>query len=193
MINGKGFYGVHERKSYKNMKKLTLILCLLSVCLTLSFCQKPKKKIQKKAKKVKVIAPKVVDSVDSNETINQGICGSIIWKSGNLMPSPDHEIPKPKAVQRELFVYELTNTQQATLQNGFYKAIVTGFVKSVKSDAEGKFCVELPEGKYSLFVKEGEKRLYANQFDGDGNVFPVKVTKDSLSMIVFTIDYQANY
>jgi len=175
------------------MKKLTLIFCLISLFSTLSLSQKPKKKVHKKAKKVKIIAPKIVESEGSNETPNQGICGSIVWKSGNFMPSPDHEVPKPKAVKRELFVYELTNTQQATLQNGFYKAIVTGLVKSVKSDADGKFCVELPEGKYSLFVKEGEKGLYANQFDAEGNIFPVKVSKDNLSMIVFSIDYQANY
>jgi hypothetical protein len=175
------------------MKKIPLIFCLICLFSVLSFAQKPKKKIHKKVKKVSVIAPKVAEPIASNESINQGICGSIIWKSGNLMPSPDHEVPKPKGVQRELFVYELTNTQQATLQNGFYIAIVTNLIKSVKSDAEGKFCLALPEGKYSLFVKEGDKGLYANQFDGDGNIFPVKVTKDNLSMIVFTIDYQANY
>ena len=102
------------------MKKLTLILCIISLFSTLSFAQKPKKKIHKKVKKVKVIATKVVKPVASNENTNQGICGSIVWKSGNLMPSPDHEVPKPKGVQRELFVYELTNDQQATLQYGFY-------------------------------------------------------------------------
>ena len=175
------------------MKKLTLILCLISLFSTLSFAQKPKKKVHKRARKVKVITQKVVEPVASNETINQGICGSIVWKSGNLMPSPNSQVPKPKNVQRELFVYELTNSEQATLQDGFYKAVVKNLIKSVKSDAEGKFCLALPEGKYSLFVKEGEKVLYANQFDGDGNIFPVKVTKDNLSMIVFTIDYQANY
>ena len=175
------------------MKKITLILCLLSLLTTLTFSQKPKKKVHKKPKKVKVIAPKTIEPVASNDSINQGICGSIIWKSGNLMPSPDSQVPKPKGVQRELFVYELTNSEQATLQNGFYKAIVTNLIKSVKSDAEGKFCLALPEGKYSLFVREGDKGLYANQFDGDGNIFPVKITKDNLSMIVFTIDYQANY
>ena len=175
------------------MKKITLIICLISLFSTLSFSQKPKKKNHKKAKKVIVIVPKVVESVDLKETINQGICGSIVWKSGNLMPSPDHEVPKPKGVQRELFVYELTGSEQATLQNGFYKALVTNFVKSVKSDAKGKFCLALPEGKYSLFVKEGNKGLYANQFDEEGYIFPIKITKDNLSMIVFTIDYQANY
>ena len=182
------------REINKNlMKKLTLIFCLITLCSTLSLSQKPKKKVHKKVKQVRVIAPKIVEPVASNETINQGICGSIVWKSGNLMPSPDQSVPKPKAVQRELFVYELTNTQQATLQNGFYKAVVTNLIKSIKSDIEGKFCLALPEGKYSLFVKEVDKGLYANQFDGDGNIFPVKVTKDNLSMIVFTIDYQANY
>lgn len=175
------------------MKKLTLIFCLFSLLSTLSFAQKTKKRVHKKPRKVKVVAPKVVERMALNENINQGICGSIIWKSGNLMPSPDHELPKPQGVQRELFVYELTNSEQATLQNGFYKAVVTNLIKSVKSNSEGKFCLALPEGKYTLFVKEGEKGLYANQFDGEGNIFPVKVTQNNLSMIVFTIDYQANY
>ncbi len=172
------------------MKKLVLIFYLISLLSSLSFSQTQKKKEHKKTKNYETSGCRGYTAL---ETPNQGICGSIVWKSGNLMPSPDRIVPKPKAVQRELFVYELTNTQQATLQNGFYKAIVTGLVKSVKSDSYGKFCVELPEGKYSLFVKEGEKGLYANQFDAEGNIFPVKVSKDNLSMIVFTIDYQANY
>ncbi len=175
------------------MKKIPLIFCLICLFSVLSFSQKPKKKVHKKAKKISVITPKIVEPVASNETINQGICGSIVWKSGNLMPSPNREPVKAKPVQRELFVYDLTNSEQATLQDGFYKAVVTTLIKSVKSDSEGKFCLDLPEGKYSLFVKEGNKGLYANQFDGDGNIFPVKVGKDKLSIIVFTIDYQAVY
>ncbi len=183
---------LREIKNLMKIKSLIIIcLCLFS---TLSFSQKPKKKVHKKAKKEVMHGTKSCFYPTTNEKdVQQGICGSIVWKSGNLMPSPDQEVPKPKAVQRELFVYELTNSEQATLQNGFYKAVVTNLVKSVKSDTEGKFCLELPEGKYSLFVKEGDKGLYANQFDGDGNIFPVKVTKNNLSMIIFTIDYQANY
>jgi hypothetical protein len=175
------------------MKKLALIFCLISLFSTFSFSQKTKKKVNRRAKKVKIISGIYTEPQIREETINQGICGSIVWKSGNLMPSPDQVPVKPKPVQRELFVYDLTNKDQATLQNGFYKAIVTNLIKSVKSDSEGKFCLELPEGRYSLFVKEGDKGLYANQFDGDGNIFPVKVTKDKLSIIVFSIDYQAVY
>ena len=172
------------------MKKITLIICLISLFSTICFSQKTKKKVHKKAKKYETSDCR---GYTAPKTPNQGICGSIVWKSGNLMPSPDHEVPKPKGVQRELFVYELTSSEQATLQNGFYKAVVTNLVKSVKSDAEGKFCLALSEGKYSLFVKEGNKGLYANQFDKEGYIFPIKITKDNLSMIVFTIDYQANY
>jgi hypothetical protein len=177
------------------MKITSLVLCICCLFTTLSFGQKPKKKVPKRVKKVKVIVKPivVVEPEMRAENPQQGICGTIVWKSGNMMPSPDREMPKPKPVQRELFIYDLTDTAQATLKDGFYQAMVTSLIKTVKSDAEGKFCVELPEGKYSLFVKEGDKGWYANQFDGEGNIFPVKVGKDKLSIVVFTIDYQATY
>ena len=176
------------------MKIPALILCFLCLFTSFSFSQKHKKKKHKKVKRVVVIAkPAVVPMTVSEKDIQQGICGSIIWKSGNYMPSPDREMPKPMPVQRELWVYELTNISEATSQNGFYTAVVKSKIKSVKSDAEGKFCLDLPEGEYSLFVKEGDKGLYANSFDGKGNIFPVKVSKDNVSVIIFTIDYQAAY
>ncbi|MCU0470496.1 MAG: hypothetical protein MUF58_18050, partial [Arcicella sp.] len=71
--------------------------------------------------------------------------------------------------------------------------IAKSLIKTVKSDADGRFCVDLPEGSYSLLVREGDKGLYANSFDGEGNIFPVKVGKDKVSIIVFTVDYQAVY
>ena len=176
------------------MKISALILCFLCLFTSLSFSQKNKQKRYKKAKKVAVITkPVAVPMTVSEKDIQQGICGSIIWKSGNLMPSPDREPIKAKPVQRELLVYELTNISEATLQDGFYTAIVKSKIKSVKSDVAGKFCLDLPEGEYSLFVKEGDKGLYANSFDGKGNIFPVKVSKDKVSIVVFTIDYQAAY
>ena len=176
------------------MKISVLILCVCCLMTTLSFSQKAKKKVHKRVKKVMVITkPEVVQEAISEKDVVQGICGSIVWKSGNYMPSPDRETPKAMPVQRELLVYELTNISEATSQNGFYTAIVKSKIKSIKSDAAGKFCLALPEGEYSLFVKEGDKGLYANSFDGKGNIFPVKVSRDNVSIIVFTIDYQAAY
>lgn len=176
------------------MKISALIICILCVFTSLSFSQKTKKKVHRRVKKVKVITKPIIEPVTvSEKDIQQGVCGSILWKSGNFMPSPDREAVKAKPIQRELLVYELTNISEATLQDGFYTAIVKSKIKSVKSDAEGKFCLDLPEGEYSLFVKEGDKGLYANSFDGKGNIFPVKVSKDKVSIIVFTVDYQAAY
>jgi hypothetical protein len=176
------------------MKISTLILCIICVFTSLSFSQKTKRKVHKRVKKVKVITKSVIEPVVvSEKDIQQGICGSILWKSGNFMPSPDRKTPKATPIQRELLVYELTNISEATLQNGFYSAIAKSKIKSVKSDTDGKFCLELPEGEYSLFVKEGDKGMYANSFDGKGNIFPVKVSKDKVSIIVFTVDYQAAY
>jgi hypothetical protein len=176
------------------MKTSALILCILCFFTTFSFSQTTKKKVNKRAKKVKVATkPKTEPVVISEKDIQQGICGSIFWKSGNYMPSPDRETPKAKPIQRELLVYELTNISEATLQDGFYTAIVKSKIKSIKSDIEGKFCLDLPEGEYSLFIKEGNKGLYANSFDGKGNIFPVKVSKDKVSIVVFTIEYEAVY
>lgn len=176
------------------MKISTLILCILCLFPSFSFSQKTKKKVHRKIKKVKIVSkPMVVPLAITEKDIQQGICGSIVWKSGNLMPSPDRESVKAKPIQRELFVYELTNISEATLQDGFYTAVVKSKIKSIKSDVEGKFCLELPEGEYSIFVKEGDKGLYANSFDGKGNIFPVKVSKDNVSLIIFTVDYQAVY
>jgi hypothetical protein len=176
------------------MKTPALILCILCFFITISFSQKTKKKVYKRAKKVKVITKhKTEPVVIAENEIQQGICGSILWKSGNYMPSPDRETLKAKPIQRELLVYELTNISEATLQDGFYTAIVKSKIKSIKSDADGKFCLDLPEGEYSLFVKEGNRGLYANSFDGKGNIFPVKVSKDKVSIIMFTIDYEAVY
>jgi hypothetical protein len=179
------------------MKISSLILCICCFITTLSFAQKAKKKVHKRVKKVKVIAnvkpqPAIQENTASSST-TQGICGTIVWKSGNMMPSPDKVILPPKPIERELLVYELTNIAQATLQNGFYKAIASTLIKTVKSDSQGKFCVDLPEGSYSLLVREGDKGLYANSFDDKGNILPVQVGKDKVSIIVFTVDYQAVY
>jgi hypothetical protein len=178
------------------MKITSLILCIFCVMATLSFAQKGKKKIPKRVKKVKVVKPtKPITAVQTPEpsTTTQGVCGSVIWKSGNMMPSPDKPVTPAKPIQRDILVYELTNIAEATIQDGFYKAIAKSLIKTVKSDADGRFCVDLPEGSYSLLVREGDKGLYANSFDGEGNIFPVKVGKDKVSIIVFTVDYQAVY
>ncbi|MBB6004162.1 hypothetical protein [Arcicella rosea] len=185
------------------MIKVKIFILILG-CLSMigTFGQKTKKKLKRKIS----LPASVQKIISNNETstgaktdssssavVQQGICGTIFWKAGNMMPSPDRPTPKARPAQRELVIYDLTNTAETTRENGFYQTIATKFIKSVKSDEEGKFCVSLEEGRYSLFVREGDKGLYANSFDGNGNISPIKVSKDKISITVFTIDYQASY
>jgi hypothetical protein len=121
------------------------------------------------------------------------VCGTITWQAGNRMPSPDRKPTKDLGVSRELRVYELTNIQQVRTENGFIKAVATPLITSVISDKDGKFCISLPAGKYSLIVKEGEKGLWANQYDGEGNIFPITISSGTTSNIDFVINYNAVY
>jgi hypothetical protein len=121
----------------------------------------------------------------------QGICGTVIFKSGNYMPGPDRPQPKAQPVVRDVLIYELTKIDQAeAAEDGFYSKLKTKLIKKVKSDKDGQFCVDLPVGSYSIFVQE-EKGLYANLSDGQNNIFPVTVEKNRRSTIMFDISYQA--
>jgi hypothetical protein len=159
------------------MKKPFVAYLLLLLSFTLCYCQKPGQVSDKK----------------SANSISQGVCGTVIWKEGNLMPSPDRPASKGKGVVRDVVVYELTNMSQVVSEGGFHRSIKTKLIKKVSSDADGHFCIPLPEGKYSLFVWEDGKGLYANSFDEKNNIFPVTVQRGHIENITFTVDYKAAY
>lgn len=121
----------------------------------------------------------------------QGLCGTVIFKSGNLQPGPDRTLPKGLPVVREVLIYELTTQNQVQANGeGFYTEVKSKLVKTAKSGKDGKFCVALPVGLYSVFVRE-EQGLYANQFDSDNHIFPVEIRKNRKSTITFEITYAA--
>ena len=124
----------------------------------------------------------------------QGICGTVLVKQGNQMPSPD--APKTKAsgspAQREVLIYPLLNMSEITAgENGFINSVGDKKpVLSVKSGKDGKFCARLPVGQYSVVVRE-PKGLYANLFDSKNNIFPVNVQKNRRSTISVEITHEA--
>ncbi|MEZ4903469.1 MAG: carboxypeptidase regulatory-like domain-containing protein [Spirosomataceae bacterium] len=128
--------------------------------------------------------------------LKQGVCGKVLWKAGNQMPSPDNKniLAKGSPVVREIYIYELTTEKQtiSSEEAGFYKAVQTKLVKKVTTDKKGKFSVRLPDGYYSLFIKE-EKGLYANQFDDAMNINPIQISKGKWVKADFIIDYAAVY
>ena len=132
------------------------------------------------------------------ESVDQGLAGQVRWLEGNLMPTigeegesteKDH---KGKPVQREIHIYELTSMDEATSNGTFFSNLKTELVKTVETNKEGEFIVELPVGRYSVFVQE-EQGLFANSFDGEGHINPVEVKEGEVSKIVIQINYKAVY
>lgn len=89
-------------------------------------------------------------------------------------------------------IYELTSTMDATQVGPFFRDIKTRLVATTQSRQDGTFKIKLPVGVYSVFTKE-RNGLYANLFDGKGNINPVTVKTGQYAWKTITIDYEAAY
>ena len=140
-----------------------------------------------------VILPVLLTSAYSQGK-KTGIEGYIFRISGNRMPSPDSKLSPPKAVKAVLYIYELTSFSQVTKvgESAFYSSIRTRLVQTVTSDDSGYFVVSLPPGEYSLFTKK-DAFFYANNFDGNNHIAPIKVLPNKVSQVNVNIDYDAVY
>ncbi|MFI5154565.1 MAG: hypothetical protein ACHQEM_00175 [Chitinophagales bacterium] len=125
---------------------------------------------------------------------NQGIEGHVYRISGNQMPSPGIKPAKPVGISTTLYIYELTNLNQTVKQDHspFYSSIQTKLIKHVESGKDGYFKVNLPAGRYSIFVKK-DSLFFANLFDGNNNISPVTVIPNSITKIDIRVDYDASY
>ena len=123
-----------------------------------------------------------------------GLEGYIFRITGNRMPSPDAKLSPPKGVKAVLYIFELTSLTQVTKQgeSAFYSSIRTRLVQTVTSDENGYFFASLPPGEYSLFTKK-DALYYANNFDGDNHIAPVRVVSKKVTQVNVNIDYDAVY
>lgn len=126
------------------------------------------------------------------QKIEQGITGKVLWFEGNMMPGPNTKVNEGKPVEREIHIYEVVAMDAAHREGDLYKEIPSKLVTTVKSDENGDFSVSLPVGRYSLFTKE-EEGLFANSFDGEGNINPVTVKKGEVTEVKIDINYKAFY
>ena len=140
-------------------------------------------------------------------TPGQGISGEVRFFRGNNMPMVGVTPSKGQPVSRTILIYELTKRKDCSFDSsGFFSKPLRKLLAKTKSDAKGHFKVNLPEGKYSVFVLENDTtnhgnlgkpenswRHYANLIDAEDNIFPVEVKKGELSPIVFKISYRASF
>ncbi|MBL7864490.1 MAG: carboxypeptidase regulatory-like domain-containing protein [Cyclobacteriaceae bacterium] len=122
----------------------------------------------------------------------QGLRGQVFWVSGNQMPGPEAVLSPNQGASREVLIYELTGLSDATQVGPFFRDIKTRLVATVQSKADGTFKIKLPVGNYSVFTKE-RHGLYANLFDGKGNINPVAIKPGEYAWKTITIDYDVAY
>lgn len=127
--------------------------------------------------------------------ITQGVYGRVFWVSGNQMPSPNNKGKNAQAgapISREIWVYPLTQSNQLNKNGKLYQVPVDAPLAKVTADKDGCFQLSLAAGKYSVFTLEKEG-LFANIFDGKGNVNPVEVKSKNISEVNININYKAVY
>src|SRR6187551_2087675 len=128
----------------------------------------------------------------SAEAQKQGIKGQVFWVSGNQMPGSGKVKSPQQGMSREILVYPEVKLADTKQSDGFFTEIQGKPVACALSKADGSFKIKLPPGNYSVFVKES-KGLFANLFDGQGIINPVKVKSKKYIWITLTVDYEAVY
>lgn len=147
------------------------------------FAQKSKTKY--KRKKVALVKKKI---------INPQICGNIIKLTGNQLPDPDREPSKGQVFTGEILIYKPTKIAD-TEGDGATKftKIKTKLVKKTWTDKTGKFCINLPIGKYSIFINDPDYGLFANTFDGEMTICPIEIVKGKNKEISLQITHSAAF
>jgi hypothetical protein len=112
--------------------------------------------------------------------IKQGVAGKVYLRQGNYMPAPGQKASEGKPVNTSVYIYELTTREQAIAEGTNFSKIETKLVARGQSNNDGYYAIALSPGNYSVFVSDNGK-LYANSFDGKGNINKVTVLKDSVT------------
>lgn len=131
--------------------------------------------------------------VTSNSTnFEQGIMGTVVWVEGNRMPGPDRPRDDGKPISRKILIYPLLSLSQLERTGSLFLKPSMKPVAEVQANVNGKFEVHLAPGSYSLFTEE-EGGIFANSFDSDSHVSPVKVESKKFTSVQLIINYKASY
>jgi hypothetical protein len=130
------------------------------------------------------------------DTLPQGIEGTVYRVGGNHMPDPHHPVGPGAGVRSTVYIFELTNIGQVSRQgtSPYYSSVGSRFVKQADTDKTGHFRVGLPPGNYSLFTKKGDL-FYASRMDDKNNIAPVEVLPGKMTPVECRVesDHKAVY
>lgn len=120
------------------------------------------------------------------------VSGYIYLLKGNQMPSPGRPVSKGHGVSRDIYVYEPTTTSSAAGTGPLFVQVKTRLIAQTKSDSTGHYSLNLPTGKYSIFIKE-DAGFFAAESDGKGVLNPVLIPANTTTQKNFTITLNAVY
>lgn len=125
----------------------------------------------------------------------QGITGTVTWLEGNQMPMMTESGEasskiSPKPVKRTLRIYPLIKFSDLKMEEGLFTAVAEKPILEVETNESGVYSAQLSPGRYSVFTVE-ENGLFANIFDGDGNVNPVTVKENEWTLLDVVVNYKA--
>lgn len=132
-----------------------------------------------------------------DKNLKSGIQGQVLWLEGNQMPKvlapgEKDDRDKPKGIQRSLYIYEPTTSNELEGSPTVYKKVNAKQIGVFETDEEGKFSIKLPPGTFSIFTKE-EEGYFASTSDGKGVIGAVVVEKDQFNTLTIRVDYKAYY
>lgn len=124
------------------------------------------------------------EHTEAKSSEKQGIQGEVVQITGDQMPTigTTKRRTPPQPVETTIWIFadsipaNSPRIQISEIQSQF------NVLQKVKTDNKGKFFVELPPGKYTLFAQYGED-LYLNSFAGDGSYSKVEVVTNQISQV----------
>ena len=131
---------------------------------------------------------------DGKPSIKQGVFGRVLWLQGNVMPSPDApNRGTGKPAERTLQIYAVTKLDQVEGQAPLFTKVTTKLMATTKTDKDGYFQCKLKPGRYSVFTVEEDGKLFANLFEGNGEITPFEVKTNEVVTYHITINHKAFY
>jgi hypothetical protein len=127
----------------------------------------------------------------------QGITGTVTWLEGNRMPMMTESgkaegKPKASPIKRLVKIYPLIQFSDLKMEDGLFIAVAAEPIAEVETNDKGVYSIPLSPGRYSVLIVE-ENGLFANIFDGEGNVNPVTVKENEWTLLDVEVNYRAVY